>query len=101
MPRIICCRCAVEMRCDKNGVPAVELAEFGPYKIYGTDRWKCPICEYTVLAGFSEDTAEHWEDVFKDELECVRENKDTVEFRIVYTKEEMEFMEKTLSLEVK
>jgi hypothetical protein len=100
MPRIICCRCAVELRCDKNGVPAVELAEFGPYRIFGSDRWKCPICEYTVLAGFSAEWHEHYEEHFDAALNLVRQNEDTVEFGIAYTKEEMAFMEKTLGFEM-
>jgi hypothetical protein len=95
MPRLVCVKCAVELRPDKNGVPAVELADFGPYKIWGSDRWKCPVCEYTVLAGFSDDSVEHWEDVFESELEFVRENENTVEFRIAYTKEEMELIART------
>jgi hypothetical protein len=100
MPKLVCCKCKVELRPDKNGVPAIELAEFGPYKIWGSDRWKCPICEYTVLAGFSDESHDHWEEHFDAALNLVRQNENTIEFGIAYTKEEVPYMDKALGLEV-
>ena len=52
MPSPVCVQCAVEFRCDKNGVPYVEMSDGHPYKVWDSDRWRCPSCGTTILSGF-------------------------------------------------
>ena len=49
----VCVPCGREMKCEKNGVVALEkTSEKGePYKIFLYDKWKCPGCDHEVLVG--------------------------------------------------
>jgi len=48
----VCVSCCREMRCEENGVIALELIEDGtPYRIFFSDKWKCPVCDHEVLLG--------------------------------------------------
>ncbi len=81
MPKIICCDCAVELRPDKTGVPVVEMAEFGEYRIWEADRWSCPKCGHRVIAGFSDrPSSEHWRPGFAEELERAQKRVGYIEF---------------------
>lgn len=42
---MVCCRCRLEMQCDKNGVGA----DFGYGHVYAADRYKCPECGMAIL----------------------------------------------------
>jgi len=42
---IICVKCKVEMKADKNGVGA----DFGNGHVYCGDRYKCPICNTMII----------------------------------------------------
>lgn len=42
---LICCECAREMRCDKNGIGA----DFGDGHVYAGDRFKCPSCGRAII----------------------------------------------------
>ena len=48
--RPICAECAVEMRCEKNGVPLTIGAHFD---IHWGDRFRCPTCDAAVIVGVS------------------------------------------------
>ena len=77
---LVCVSCKREMVPDKNGVPAVEMASFGPYKLWQSDRWKCPKCGFKVLSGFSDGWVEHSEARFPLELNRAQANPDYIEF---------------------
>ena len=81
MPKIVCVTCQVELRCDKTGLPAVEMAEFGPYKIWEADRWTCPNCGMKVIAGFADyASAEHYMPGFKELQEQHKGRNGYIEF---------------------
>ena len=42
---IVCVKCAVPMRCDKNSVGAL----FGEAHVYPGDRFACPSCGVEIL----------------------------------------------------
>lgn len=42
----VCCKCAREMRCEKNEVGAL----FGNAHLYPGDRFECPSCGLRILA---------------------------------------------------
>jgi len=48
----VCVRCSRDMRPEKNGVVMLEMASFGPYKLWESDKWKCPSCGFEILIGF-------------------------------------------------
>ena len=70
MPKPICVPCQREYQIDTTGVPALErfkLEEDAIYKIWSSDRWRCPDCGHLLLYGFgSEPIAEHYETDFED-----------------------------------
>lgn len=52
----ICSACEMAMRPHVNGVLVVETYSSPPmpYKLWGADEWKCPVCGMTAIVGFSE-----------------------------------------------
>lgn len=79
-PYYVCAMCnklyepkGTEMRPKKNGVYVIEMAEFGPYKVWLSDLWECPKCGHQVIAGFGiEPVAEHFEEKFAKALETAK-----------------------------
>jgi len=66
-------RSATEMRPKKNGVYVIEMADFGPYKVWHADLWECPKCGHLTIAGFgTEPMAEHYDEKFQKVLECAK-----------------------------
>lgn len=64
---------ATEMRPRKNGVYVIEMADFGPYKVWLADLWECPKCGHQTIAGFGiEALAEHYEAKFQGVLEMAK-----------------------------
>lgn len=53
MHRPVCVPCCTEMKPERNGTPYIEYADFGPYQIWETDKYKCPGCGHETLVGFS------------------------------------------------
>lgn len=50
--RPVCVKCETEMRPETNDTTVVEMAWFGPYKVWLADVWKCPGCGVEIVAGF-------------------------------------------------
>lgn len=50
----VCAKCQVDMRCKKNGVGVVDMADFGPCQVWDADLWECPKCGFQVVAGFGQ-----------------------------------------------
>ena len=80
MPKLVCVDCEVELVIDKTGLPAVEMADFGPYILTEADRWRCPLCGWRVIAGFAEHGIEHWENGFNEAINMAKGRKGYIEF---------------------
>jgi len=78
----VCVKCRKEMRPERNGVKYVEYADFGPYKIWDSDKWICPECGLEILAGFGyKPLVEHYQPEFLTDLANVNKEKDTIHER--------------------
>lgn len=72
MPKLVCTKCQVELKPETNGVKVIEMASFGPYKIWNADLWKCRGCGLEIVSGFAhEPIAEHFQPTFPQELEKI------------------------------
>lgn len=54
MPKAVCLTCDREMAPDKSGVTVTSLSHLGPYYVAQADRWRCELCEQTILLGFGQ-----------------------------------------------
>lgn len=69
---LVCTKCNVTMKPKENGQIALEMADFGPYKIWQCDKYYCPECEAEVLTGFGRDPiSEHYQESFKKWMQKV------------------------------
>lgn len=60
----------VEMIPEKNHIYVIEMADFGPYKVWFADLWRCPKCGHKVIAGFGlKCVSQHYQDNFQAVLE--------------------------------
>lgn len=64
----VCVTCQKEYRPEKNGITAIEMASFGPYKIWAADLLKCPKCGHLVISGYSDFALDHLDSNFKAAL---------------------------------
>jgi hypothetical protein len=66
MPKLVCVKCQVELRPELNGFKVVEMmSDDRPYKIWDSDKWKCPECGFEVVSGFGYNAEkEHFETGF-------------------------------------
>jgi hypothetical protein len=81
-PFYVCAKCenehvpsglGSEMKPERNGVYVIEMADFGPYKIWMADLWICPKCGHKVIAGFGVTCiVEHYQPNFAGWLESAR-----------------------------
>lgn len=77
----VCAKCRIELRPKRNGIIAIEMADFGPYKIWYADAWVCPQCYSKVVLGFASRPAyELYQPEFADALALARQEPDTIEF---------------------
>jgi len=60
--RPVCVKCQVDMKPEKNGVGLLDMAEFGPYKVWDADLWKCPECGCEVVVGTGMHAVSHHHD---------------------------------------
>lgn len=75
----VCVKCRIEMKPEKNGVKWVTMADFGPYQIWDSDKWKCRKCGIEILSGFGQRPLnEHFENGFNDALTYYKENDEVV-----------------------
>jgi len=86
MPKLVCTTCQTELKPSHNGTLVIEMASFGPYKVWYADCWKCPGCGYEVSAGFAEQPLrqDHYAADFPEWLETTKAHND----HIVYDFEE-------------
>lgn len=77
----VCVACRVEMRPSENGVMVVEMASFGPYKMYEADMWQCPSCGWRGILGFAQEPfAEHFQPEFAGQLANAEAERTVVRF---------------------
>jgi hypothetical protein len=81
MAKLVCVQCQRELYPEKNGFKVVEMASFGPYQVWDSDKWKCPTCGIEVAAGFPIfPYLEHFEEGFQAELERIRDSKRLIDW---------------------
>lgn len=74
--RPVCVKCQVEMRCRESGVGCLDMANFGPYKIWDSDFYECPKCGYQILTGFGKEAmSEHYMDNFDHTVNAFRNKR--------------------------
>lgn len=54
MHRPVCVKCRVEMLPEKNGTICVDYTKQGPYKMWDSDMYRCPVCQIDILVGFGQ-----------------------------------------------
>ena len=73
--RPVCVKCEVDMRPEMNGVGLLDMADYGPVKVWDADLWKCPKCGIEVVAGFGSNAiVHHFEDTFQWRLDSYENN---------------------------
>ena len=76
MRKAVCVPCQREYRPETNETYVVEMASFGPYKIWMADTWQCPQCHHQIVSGFGMNAIkEHYQEGFTDLLEELKETK--------------------------
>ena len=85
MPKLVCVKDEVELLPFHNGTIVVEMASFGPYKVWNADAWKCPICGFEIIAGFGNNPlrSDHYSPDFPEWLENTKKNAT----QVIYDKE--------------
>ena len=77
--RHACADCEVELRPKKTGAYIVEMADFGPYKLWACDIWECPICKCEIATGIPNNAlGEHWQRDFEEKIQKLRDAGQTV-----------------------
>lgn len=54
MSKIICTQCKTEFHTHESGVFVIEMASFGPYKVWSAYLMKCRGCGTEIVAGFGQ-----------------------------------------------
>lgn len=80
MDPVVCRKCKRALVPLKNGIPVVEVADFGPYKLYEADVWECPNCHVEIVTGFSQNPKQHFEYSFPAELNRAQARPGYLEF---------------------
>jgi DNA-directed RNA polymerase subunit RPC12/RpoP len=71
---IVCTMCNKRMH-PNSAVTAIEMADFGPYKLWHADEYECDKCGTRVLAGFAQRAyAEHFQSRFPELLKQAEAN---------------------------
>ncbi len=74
MHKPVCVKCQCDFQVKRVGAQVVEMAVFGPYKIWDADMLACPGCGTEIVAQFAEGPAsEHYMPGFASLLEAVKE----------------------------
>jgi hypothetical protein len=65
MSKLVCGKCKAFLYLATSGVAVLEMAGFGPYKLWLADLWRCHVCHQEVISGFGDGPiAQHFEDDF-------------------------------------
>ena len=78
--RPVCVKCNTEFRPERNGIGLLDMADFGPYRIWEADLYKCPKCGTEIVVSFGHQAiSEHYQDEFEGYLNYKREKSLVVE----------------------
>lgn len=67
--RPVCVKCNRELRPETNGVGCLDMTGLGPYAVWDSDKWKCPVCGYEILVGFGQNPlAYHHQGAYFDKV---------------------------------
>ena len=71
MSQLVCVKCQCAMRPETNDTTVIEMASFGPCRVWSADVWKCPGGGVEIVSGFGKNPIrdDHYADDFKDWLE--------------------------------
>ena len=78
---MICTKCQVGFRPEKNGVFVAEMFEDNQkiYAVWHADLWKCPVCGIEVVAGFGNNPIkEHYQGDLESMIAKIKEKGGTV-----------------------
>jgi hypothetical protein len=65
----VCTLCSLQYKVEKQGVYVIEMASFGPYKIWMADLKECPKCHHRIVTGFGHNAlSEHYQEGFTQTL---------------------------------
>lgn len=51
---VVCTACRTHLRIETQRVLVIEMASFGPYKVWNADLYKCPGCGAEMVTGFGQ-----------------------------------------------
>ena len=75
----VCVKCECEFRPEKNGIGLLDMASYGPVKIWEADLYKCPKCGTEIVVGFGQRAArEHYQDGFGDWVAYKKEHSQVI-----------------------
>lgn len=78
--REVCVPCEVEMRVETVGVAILEMASFGPYRLWMADLMKCPHCGHEAVTRFANGPfTEHFQPGFEKLLAQTRTERRVIE----------------------
>ena len=82
MPKLVCVTCHCELKPETSGTTVIETANFGVYKVWNADTWKCPGCGVEIVAGFAKLPLreDHFEADFPEWLERVKSTARRIEY---------------------
>lgn len=82
MSKMVCVKCQTELKPETNGVLLIEMAYFGPYKVWYADAWKCPGCGAEVIEGFANHPLR--QDHYAKDFPAWLENEKKIAVRVIY-----------------
>jgi len=83
--KFVCPECQSEYHVKEQGILVIEMASFGPYKVWEADLLECRGCNKTFVGGFAEQPLmEHYEKGFDEWLELIKKSYDANHRTIVY-----------------
>jgi len=71
------------MKPEENGIGVLDITDFGPYKLWTADKWKCPLCLHEVIVGFGKEAiTEHFYKSFDNTVNGYREQGKLIECKV-------------------
>lgn len=79
---VVCVKCQTALRPHIIGALVIEMASFGPYKVWAADLYKCPGCGIEIVTGFG--PAPIRQDHYKPDFAEWLENEKKISPRVIY-----------------
>lgn len=78
----VCVPCGKEFRPHNNDGAVLDYADFGPFRLWLCDIWKCPGCGHEIAVGFGQGPIlRHNEEEFSNRLEKFRKSYAVVDMK--------------------